>query len=150
MTQSEREAGTPGSATAPAPRRSSTPALVLLVVTAVLAVLLVVASAVVLKWPSALPGETSAEKATDRDLAVRVAATTVTKAFLDVDYREMDSRLDRVLDLSTGTFKNQYETARASIKSETARAKTVATGAVSPSPMLARGASGSQPDHTMV
>jgi Mce-associated membrane protein len=130
MTPPEIEAGSPGPAAAPARRRRATLPVVLVAVTGTLAVLLLVATLVVLKWPTALPGETDAEKATDRDLAVRVAATTVTKAFLDVDYRGMDARLDKVLALSTGTFKNQYETARASIKSETARAKTVATGAV--------------------
>jgi hypothetical protein len=95
-----------------------------------LAVLLVAACVVVQVWPAAVPGASAAEKADDRDLAVRVAATNVTKAFLDVDYRDMDPRIDKVLGLSTGAFKNQYETAKVDLKSQAVQAKAVATGAV--------------------
>jgi hypothetical protein len=95
-----------------------------------LAVLLAAACVVVLIWPTAVPGRSGAEKASDRDLAVRVAATDVTKAFLDVDYRDMDPRIAKVLKLSTGTFKNQYETAKVDLKTQAQQAKAVATGAV--------------------
>jgi Mce-associated membrane protein len=54
----------------------------------------------------------------------------VTKAFLDVDYRDMDPRIAKVLTLSTGTFKNQYETAKVDLKTQAQQAKAVATGAV--------------------
>jgi hypothetical protein len=77
-----------------------------------LAVLLVAACVVVQVWPAAVPGASAAEKADDRDVAVTAAATNVTKAFLDVDYSDMDPRIAKVLALSTGTFKNQYETAK--------------------------------------
>jgi Mce-associated membrane protein len=97
---------------------------------AVLAVLLAAACVVVLVSPAAVPGESTAEKANDRDRAVRVAATNVTKAFLDVDYRDMDPRIDKVLKLSTGTFKNQYQTAKVDLKSQAQQAKAVAVGAV--------------------
>lgn len=97
---------------------------------ATLAVLLVVACAVVAIWPTAVPGRSPAEKANDRDLAVTVAATNVTKAFLDVDYKDMDPRIAKVLSLSTGTFKNQYDTAKVDLKSQAQAAKAVATGAV--------------------
>jgi hypothetical protein len=95
-----------------------------------LAVLLAAACVVVLLRPTAVPGESAAEKANDRDLAVRVAATNVTKAFLDVDYRDMDPRIGKVLALSTGTFKNQYQTAKVDLKTQAVQAKAVATGAV--------------------
>ncbi|MGY2875102.1 Mce-associated membrane protein [Marmoricola sp. URHA0025 HA25] len=95
-----------------------------------LAVLLAAACVVVLVWPTAVPGASAAEKDSDRDLAVRVAATNVTKAFLDVDYRDMDPRIVKVLKLSTGTFKNQYETAKVDLKTQAQQAKAVATGAV--------------------
>ena len=97
---------------------------------ATLAVLLAVACAVVAIWPTAVPGESAAEKADDRDVAVTAAATNVTKAFLDVDYSDMDPRIAKVLALSTGTFKNQYETAKVDLKSQAQAAKAVATGAV--------------------
>jgi Mce-associated membrane protein len=97
---------------------------------AALAVLLAVACVVVAIWPTTVPGRSSAERANDRDLAVRVAATNVTKAFLDVDYRDMDPRIAKVLNLSTGTFKNQYQTARNDLKTQSQSAKAVASGAV--------------------
>ena len=97
---------------------------------AVVAVLLAVACVVVVVSPTAVPGQSAAEKANARDLAVRVAATNVTKAFLDVDYRDMDPRIDKVLSLSTGTFKNQYDTAKVDLKTQAQTAKAVATGAV--------------------
>lgn len=105
-------------------------ARILVVVTATVTVLLAVACLVVALRPTAVPGRSGAEKANDRDVAVYAAARTVTRAFLDVDYRGMDSRIDKVLSLSTGTFKNQYETARADLAAKTKQAKTVATGAV--------------------
>ena len=97
---------------------------------AALAVLLAAACVVVLVRPTAVPGKSAAEKADDRNLAVTVAATQVTKAFLDVDYRGMDPRIDKVLSLSTGTFKNQYETAKDDLKSSVEQAKAVATSSV--------------------
>jgi Mce-associated membrane protein len=114
----------------PARRRSEAVARLLVVVTATLALLLAAACVVVALRPTAVPGRSGAEKANDRDVAVYSAARKVTTAFLDVDYRDMDSRIDKVLDLSTGTFKNQYETARADLKAKTKEAKTMATGAV--------------------
>jgi hypothetical protein len=100
------------------------------VVLGVLAVLLALACLVVLIWPTAVPGKSGAEKADDRAVAVQSAATEVMKAFLDVDYKNMDPRVNRVLSLSTGAFKNQYQTAAADLKSQVQAAKTVASGAV--------------------
>jgi len=95
-----------------------------------LAVLLAAACVVALVQPTWIPGESKAERADQRDTSVTVAATEVTKAFLDVDYRDMDSRIAKVLDLSTGTFKNQYDTAKVDLKAQAQQAKAVATGAV--------------------
>jgi len=81
------------------PARGRTVAVAVL---GVLAVLLAVACVVVLVRPTAVPGESRAEKADDRAVAVQAAATNVMKAFLDVDYRDMDPRVKKVLDLSTG------------------------------------------------
>ncbi len=109
------------------PARGRTVAVAVL---GVLAVLLAAACVVVLVAPTAVPGESRAEKADDRAVAVQAAATRVMKAFLDVDYRDMDPRVKKVLDLSTGTFKNQYQTASADLKSAVAKAHTVASGEV--------------------
>lgn len=103
---------------------------VAVIVLAVLAGLLALVCVVVAIWPTAVPGKSRAEQANDRDLAVRVAARAVTKAFLDVDHRDMDARIEEVLDRSTGTFKNQYETAKVDLKTQAQAAEAVATGAV--------------------
>ena len=97
---------------------------------AALAVLLAAACVVVLVKPTAVPGASAAERADDRNLAVTGAATRVTQAFLDVDYRGMDPRIDKVLSLSTGTFKNQYETAKDDLKTSVEQAKAVASSSV--------------------
>ena len=118
---------TPG--LAPARRRPvfRTAAVVLL---GVLAVLLALACVVVLVWPTAVPGKSRAEQADDRAVAVQSAATTVMKAFLDVDYRNMDPRVKKVLGLSTGTFRNQYQTASNDLKTQVQAAKTVASSGI--------------------
>jgi hypothetical protein len=113
----------------PARRRPALRALVT-VLLALLAVLLAAACVVVLVWPTAVPGKSRAEQADDRSVAVQSAATKVMKAFLDVDYRDMDPRVAKVLALSTGTFKNQYQTASADLKTQVQAAQTVATSGV--------------------
>ena len=125
MTETDTLTGTP-----PGPSGLRRRHPVVAAVLGVLAVLLAVACVTVAIWPTAVPGESKAEKANDRDLAVRVAATAVTKAFLDVDYHAMDPRIDKVLGLSTGTFKNQYETAKVDLKTQAQQAKATATGSV--------------------
>lgn len=122
---------TPGDAPVLEPARRR-PALraVAVVLLAVLAALLAVACVVVLVWPTAVPGRSRAEQADDRAVAVQAAATSVMKAFLDVDYRDMDPRVKKVLGLSTGTFRNQYQTASNDLKTQVQAAKTVATSAV--------------------
>lgn len=118
--------GSPGPV--PARRRGIRTASVVLL--GLLAALLAIACVAVLIWPTAVPGKSRAERADDRAVAVQAAATHVMKAFLDVDYRDMDPRVKKVLDLSTGTFKNQYQTASADLTTQVKAAQTVATGAV--------------------
>ena len=96
----------------------------------VLAALLAVACVVVLVWPTAVPGKSRAEQADDRAVAVQSAATSVMKAFLDVDYRDMDPRVKKVLGLSTGTFRNQYQTASNDLKTQVQAARTVASSGI--------------------
>jgi hypothetical protein len=95
-----------------------------------IAVLLALACIVVLVRPTAVPGESAAEKADARAVAVQGAASRVMKAFLEIDYRDMDPRIAKVLSLSTGAFKNQYQTASTDLKSQVKAAKTVAHSAV--------------------
>jgi hypothetical protein len=129
MTDADSMAGGPAGPDA-SRRRSRTALVVSTVVLGVVAVLLAAACVVVLVWPTAVPGESAAEKADDRSLAVQSAATRAMKAFLDVDYRDMDARIDKVVALSTGTFKNQYQTVSADLKGKAEEAKTVASGSV--------------------
>jgi Mce-associated membrane protein len=112
----------------PGPARVRHPVVV--AVLAFLALLLAAACVAALIWPTAVPGKSRAEKATDRDLAVQVAATAVTKAFLDVDYKDMDKRIDTVLNLSTGTFRTEYEGASVNLKALAQQSGTVSSGSV--------------------
>src|SRR3954469_2891823 len=125
MSQSDMTTGsTPG----PGWSRRRHPALV--AVLAVLALLLAAACAAVVISPTAVPGTSEAERANDRVDAVTAAARQVTSAFLDVDYHDMDPRIAKVLALSTGTFKNQYTTAKVDLKAQAQQARAVADGAV--------------------
>ena len=122
---------TTGASTGPVHSRGLSPVVtVTSALLAGIAVLLAAACVVALVQPTWIPGESKAERASHRDTAVTVAATNVTKAFLDVDYRDMDPRIAKVLDLSTGTFKHQYDTAKVDLKTQAQQAKAVATGAV--------------------
>lgn len=124
MSQPDTMAGEVPGQTSSRRRRLAVPVL------GTLAVLLAAACVAVTIWPTAVPGATAAEKADDRDLAVRVAAVEVTKAFLDVDYKDMDSRIEKVLDLSTGNFKSEFEAASVNLKALAQQSQTVASGSV--------------------
>lgn len=81
--------------------------------------------------PGALPSSWSAaEDAEDREADVTAAARTVTNAFLDVDYRDMDPRVAKVLSLSTGTFKKQYEQTKVNLTAAARQGQAVSTGKV--------------------
>jgi Mce-associated membrane protein len=126
-----QDAPTTGSPAGPAaPRRRGGAWVASAAVLGVLAALLAIACVVVLVRPTAVPGKSGAEKANDRDLAVQVAATRAMKAFLEVDYRDMDARIKKVLSLSTGAFKNQYQTISTELKTGAETAKTVTTSAI--------------------
>jgi Mce-associated membrane protein len=126
-----QDAPTTGPTAGPdAPRRRGAAWLASAAVLGTLAALLAIACVVVLVRPTAVPGKSQAEKASDRDLAVQVAATRVMKAFLEVDYRDMDARIKKVLSLSTGAFKNQYQTISTELKTGAETAKTVTNSAI--------------------
>jgi len=54
-------------------------------------------------------GRAAATSAGQRDDDIVAAARKATVAFLDVDYRDLKPRMDRVIALSTGTFKKEYK-----------------------------------------
>ena len=128
MSQDAPETGSPAGPAAP--RRRGGAWVASAAVLGALAGLLAIAGVIVLVRPTAVPGKSEAEKANDRDLAVQVAATGAMKAFLEVDYRDMDARIKKVLSLSTGAFKNQYQTISTELKTGAETAKTVTTSAI--------------------
>lgn len=64
------------------------------------------------------------------NLAAKQLAEELTVAFLDIDYRDMDPRVNKVLDLSTGTFHDAYEAYSVTMKAAAQQGRTVSTGVV--------------------
>jgi Mce-associated membrane protein len=96
-----------------------------------LAVVLVAAS--VFFWvdgAKASPGDAKAQSLSRDYKAVTAAAKDQTLAFLNIDYQDMDASIAKVLDGSTGSFKEQYSGAKANLKSSATRAKAKSTGKV--------------------
>jgi hypothetical protein len=76
----------------------------------------------------ALPLAEAAEQ--ERTAAVIDAASKMADAFLNVDYRDLDSSNDAVLSLASGAFRTQYQTSVEGITKVAKRAKSVQTGEV--------------------
>ena len=96
-----------------------------------LALLLIVSSVLLFtKGASASPGDSRAEKLSRQYDEVTKAAEDETLAFLTVDYKNMDPLIDKVLAGATGTFKEQYTSAKDALKSTAVQGKSVATGDV--------------------
>ena len=100
-------------------------ALAQLVVLAVVAVL-----AVAIGGVRVLPWKSDVVRNSTENRAVAEAAENGVDAFLDVDYRDIDDRSARVLDLSTGIFRQQYSDRATDLRIATMRARSVATGTI--------------------
>ena len=97
----------------------------------VLAVLLAAATVVfVVRGTRTDPGSERAETLSRQYTAVSRAAKAETLAFLTLDYRDMDSLIDKVLAGATGSFKEQYSGARDNLKTSATTAEAVSTGKV--------------------
>jgi Mce-associated membrane protein len=98
----------------------------------ILLALLLVATTVLLftKGASATPGDSRAEALSREYEDVTAAARKETLAFLTVDYKNMDPLIAKVLAGATGTFKSQYDGAKANLKSTAQQGQSVATGDV--------------------
>ena len=95
------------------------------------ALLLIVTSILLFtKGAAATPGDTRAEALSQQYDEVTKAARAETLAFLTVDYKNMDPLIDKVLAGSTGTFKEQYESAKDTLKQTAEQGQSVATGDV--------------------
>lgn len=109
------------------------------VVLAVLVLLLVALSVLIaVRGPqtpfvsSVVPAEkpnTQEKQALQYDDVTR-AARRWTLAFMDVDYRKMDPRIQAVLDRSTDPFKGQYDQSKVRLKSLVQQNQTVSSGKV--------------------
>lgn len=97
---------------------------------ALVAVLLGI-GAVVAFGARALPWQSGAERYAERQDGVRAAAKAGVIAFLDVDYRDMASRIEAVKKLSTGTFKKQYAATEVDLKAAAEQAQARSIGSVS-------------------
>lgn len=62
--------------------------------------------------------------------AITTAARAATVAFLDVDYRDMAPRVQRMLALSTGSFRAQYRGSSATLTATATEGKAISSGVV--------------------
>jgi len=101
------------------------------IVLMVLALALVATSVLLFKeGAAATPGDSRAETLSRQYEDVTAAAREQTRAFLTVDYKNMDTLTAKVLAGATGQFKEQYERARPNLKATAQQGRAVATGDV--------------------
>jgi Mce-associated membrane protein len=101
------------------------------IVLMVLAVILVVTTVLLFtKGAAATPGDSKAETLSRQYKQITAAANKETLAFLTVDYKDMDPLIAKVLDGATGSFKQQYDGAKGTLKSTAQQGQSVATGDV--------------------
>jgi Mce-associated membrane protein len=101
--------------------------LVLLALALVLVVGVVVFG---VKGAQADPGASQAQKVSSQYVAVTNSAKRETLAFLAVDYKDMDTLIEKVLAGSTGTFKKEYAGVRTNLKSAAVAAEAMSVGKV--------------------
>jgi hypothetical protein len=73
---------------------------------------------------------TAAQHAEDRNVAVSIAAREAVQAFLDVDYRHVDTDIDAVLADATGRFARQFSGARGQYAALTRTGQVVSVGRI--------------------
>lgn len=91
---------------------------------------LAAALAVAIGGAHVLPWKTEALRDSEDNRAVATAAEKGVEAFLDVDYRQIDDRSARVLELSTGAFRRQYANRATDLRIATMRAQSVSTSTI--------------------
>ncbi len=94
--------------------------------------LVLVATSVLLftRGAAATPGSSRAETLSREYEQVTKAARAETLAFMRVDYQNMDPLIEKVLAGATGTFKEQYDKAKVTIKAQAQDQHAVSTGKV--------------------
>jgi len=97
----------------------------------VLALALVATSVLLFKeGAAATPGDSKAETLSRQYEDVTASAREQTRAFLTVDYKNMDPLIHEVLDGATGAFKSQYRRTRGTLKATARQGRSEATGKV--------------------
>lgn len=105
--------------------------LVVTVLTGVLALGFVVVAGLRIVHPESLSqGRAEATRTAERQDDITSAARRATLAFLDVDYRDMDPRVQKVLALSTGTFKKQYQQTSVNLTAAAREGQAVSSGSI--------------------
>lgn len=105
--------------------------LALTILTGVLAVAFVAVAGIRIIHPETLSSaRADATEAQDRDERITTAARKVTLAFLDVDYRDMDPRVKKVLALATGNFKKQYQQTSVNLTAAAREGQAVSSGSI--------------------
>lgn len=97
-----------------------------------LVALLLIVTTVLLftKGAAATPGDSRAEALSRQYDAVTEAARKETLAFLTVDYKNMDPLIAKVLAGATGTFKEQYDRTKVTLKASAQQSEALSTGKV--------------------
>ena len=75
-------------------------------------------------------GRAEATRTANREDDITAAARKAALAFLDVDYRDMDPRVKKVLALSTGTFKKQYTDTSVNLIAAAREGRAVSSGSI--------------------
>jgi Mce-associated membrane protein len=101
-----------------------------LVLVQLVVLVLAAALAVALGGARVLPWNPDALRDSEQNRAVAEAAEAGVHAFLDVDYRDIDDRSARVLDVTTGAFRQQYAVRATDLRIATMRARSVAKGTI--------------------
>jgi len=100
------------------------------VLAAVVVILVVLAAAVFIGGARVLPWTTPAEAAAADYDEVKAVAEDGVIAFLDVDYRDMDPRIQAVKEISTGTFGKEYTAIAEQIRQAAIPAQAISKGKV--------------------
>ncbi|UDY22301.1 hypothetical protein [Nocardioides sp. Kera G14] len=100
------------------------------VLAGLIALVLVGVVVVLVLGARALPWDTKAEAHVASVTAAEKAAKAGVLAFLDVDYKDMDSRIAKMKALSTGTFLEQYDATSVDLKAAAQQAQSVSKGTV--------------------
>lgn len=77
------------------------------------------------------PGRSDAAAAqVVREGQAREAAEKAALAFLDIDHTDMDARIEKMLDLSTGEFRKQYDAAKEAFTQVVVQGKATSVGEI--------------------